>query len=142
MGRKCEICGLRDARYICDSCGRSVCEDCFDPRRWVCTICLSEVNSEGRHSTWASIDYPESWLLRFLFIGFVTVVIGMTIMVASSLFSGVGEVSGGAVFFIGPIPIILSYGPHSILILALAMILTILGAILFFGVGKRSSQET
>lgn len=128
---KCGLCGEYDARYVCESCGRSVCENCFDPKRWVCTECLSKIVGRIGQPTETFTGYPQSRLLPLFFTGFLIVFIGMALMIASSLFSRAGSVSGGAVVFIGPIPIILGSGPFSLHVFILAIILTVIGVIFF-----------
>ncbi len=128
---KCAICGEYDARYVCESCGRGVCENCFDTKRWVCTDCLSKIVDRMGQPTEAFASYPQNRLLPLFFTGFFIVFIGMALMIVSSLFSGAGSVSGGAVVFIGPIPIILGSGPISLHVFTLAIILTVIGVIFF-----------
>ncbi|MBW3011841.1 hypothetical protein KY311_01525 [Candidatus Woesearchaeota archaeon] len=37
--KECDICGKAAAVFTCRMCGRHVCENCFDSRLQVCTIC-------------------------------------------------------------------------------------------------------
>lgn len=131
MAGKCVICGEYDARYVCESCGRSMCENCFNPKRWICTDCLSKIVGRMGQPTETSASYPQNRLLLLFFTGFLIVFIGMALMIMSSLFSEAGSVSGEAVVFIGPIPIILGSGPISLHIFTLAIILTVIGVIFF-----------
>jgi uncharacterized membrane protein len=128
---KCVICGEYDARYVCESCGRSVCKNCFDSKRWVCTDCLSKIVGRMGQPTESFTSYPQNRLLPLFFTGFLIVFIGMALMIVSSLFSEAGSVLGGAVVFIGPIPIILGSGPISLHVFTLAIILTVIGVIFF-----------
>jgi uncharacterized membrane protein len=127
----CGLCGESDARYVCESCGRGVCENCFDPQRWVCTACLSKIVGRMGQPTESSEGYPQSRLLLLFFTGFLIVFIGMALMIVSSLFSGTGSALGGAVIFIGPIPILLGSGPFSLQVFLLAIVLTVVGVIFF-----------
>lgn len=127
----CGLCGEYDARYVCESCGRKVCESCFDAQRWVCTDCLNNIVGRMGQPTESAARYPQSRLLLLFFTGFLIVFIGMALMIASSLLSGTGSVSGGAVIFIGPIPILLGSGPFSLQVFILAIVLTVIGVIFF-----------
>jgi uncharacterized membrane protein len=57
-------------------------------------------------------------------------------MIAMAL-SG-SPVSFGTVVFVGPIPIVLGAGPHSLWAISLAVAITILGVILFLVLRKRA----
>ena len=37
--RKCQICGLRVAKYGCNHCGKNACETCFDLSNGICISC-------------------------------------------------------------------------------------------------------
>jgi len=39
---RCEICGVRDAKYRCLKCGRAVCASCYWVMFGVCKECISE----------------------------------------------------------------------------------------------------
>ena len=69
------------------------------------------------------------------FVAFLTIFVGMLLMAFGSL-SNLGNVSGGAIILIGPIPIILGSGPYSVALIALAAVLTI-GAFVFFFILRR-----
>lgn len=122
----CEICNIHEAMYVCRRCGRSVCGMCFELPSWLCLDCLRQTRRE-------EVTPKEVWSTpsRFFMLGFVMIVIGVSLIMVASIYSKGLGVSGGAVFFIGPIPIILGYGPYSIWIIMFAVILTIL-AIAFF----------
>jgi uncharacterized membrane protein len=64
------------------------------------------------------------------FISFAIIFVGMLLMAFGSL-SNLNGASGGAIILIGPIPIILGGGPYSVVLIALAAVLTILGLVLF-----------
>ena len=68
---------------------------------------------------------------KLLLAGFVLILSGVTLIVASSLLEG-GSVSTGVIIFIGPIPIIIGTGVHSVLAIFLAAVFTILCLIVFF----------
>jgi len=39
---RCEICGVRDAKYRCIKCGRAVCPSCYFVMFGLCRDCISE----------------------------------------------------------------------------------------------------
>ena len=137
MERTCEVCGAHVARYVCDACGRRVCEACFDPPRWLCTECLGKSSPLNHVVGYA---YRPSWLSRVLLTGVFIVFVGVVLMVVAALFSGSGGVSGGAVVFIGPIPIILGSGAFSIPLLVLAILLTVIGLVFYLRERARPSE--
>jgi uncharacterized membrane protein len=67
----------------------------------------------------------------FLF-GFLLMFVGVVVIVAAALLSGDADVSGGAIIFVGPIPIILGAGTDAFLAIVLAAVLTVIGFIVFF----------
>jgi len=69
-------------------------------------------------------------------LAFAAIFIGLVILALGSL-PNPGSVSGGAVILIGPIPIILGSGPYSFVLAALAVVLTIIAAVLFLAVRRR-----
>lgn len=78
-----------------------------------------------------------TWLF---FIAFAMIMIGMLLMTFGPLTGSAGGVSGGAVILIGPIPIILGTGPYSVVMIALAAILTVL-ALGFYLFMRRKVQR-
>jgi len=74
--------------------------------------------------------------LLFL-LAFAAIFIGALLITLGSM-SNSGNVSGGAVILIGPIPIILGGGPYSFVLAELAVILTIVAVILFLIVRRRA----
>jgi len=61
----------------------------------------------------------------------------MVFVVAATILFG-ATTSFGAIAFVGPIPIILGAGPHSIWVITLALALTVLGVVLFVLLRKRA----
>jgi uncharacterized protein (TIGR00304 family) len=59
----------------------------------------------------------------------------MMLMTFGSI-SNLGNVSGGAIILIGPIPIVLGTGPYSLVLVALALVLTVF-ALAFYLVLRR-----
>jgi uncharacterized protein (TIGR00304 family) len=71
-----------------------------------------------------------TWLF---FVAFAVIFIGMLLMALGSISNnGSGNVSGGGVILIGPIPILLGVGPYSGVLVGLAVVLTIFALIFFF----------
>lgn len=130
--RTCEICGKRTARYICQECGREVCQFCFEPNTWVCLDCYDDLKRETPPLEVFSWSTPFK---LFLF-GFLLILIGTIFITMAAVLSG--ALSIGAIIFLGPIPITLGAGPHVIWAIMLAFALTILGIVLFITLRKRA----
>jgi len=81
----------------------------------------------------AAVDATPMWL--FL-IGFSLMFVGVVVLIVATVLQGDANASFASVIFIGPIPIILGAGPHALLALLLAVILTILGFVVFFWLRK------
>lgn len=131
MVKICELCGKRPAKYVCQECGRMVCEFCFDPTTWLCRECRQRLSRERLGLEAAPptrIPWPTP--MKLFLLGFALAVVGVILLTASALLSG-APASTGTVILIGPIPIILGAGPYSHWVLLLAGILTALGVLLF-----------
>ena len=68
--------------------------------------------------------------MKIFLAGFLLIFLGTIILAIAGLMGGVSQ-SLGLVVFIGPIPIILGAGRYSLLMILLAIILTIIGIVLF-----------
>ncbi|HKZ93280.1 MAG TPA: DUF131 domain-containing protein [Candidatus Bathyarchaeia archaeon] len=79
--------------------------------------------------------------LKLFLFGFVLMFAGVIVLVASALLGGDGTVSGGAIIFVGPIPIVLGAGPYAPLAIVLAAVLTIIGFIVFFWMRKQVARS-
>ncbi len=79
----------------------------------------------------------SSLLAKLLPLGFMLIFAGVIVIVASALFSGDSNVSGGAIIFVGPIPIIVGAGTDPFLAVVLAAALTVIGFIVFFWMRRR-----
>lgn len=134
--RLCEICGNRSARYVCQECGRTVCERCLEPNTWLCTDCWKQLQQEvpSQEAERSLISLPSS--IKFLLVGFFLVFIGVVILMIAALIYGLPD-SVGLIVFIGPIPIILGAGEYSLLAIMLAIILTILSITFFMILRKQ-----
>ena len=134
--RICEYCNRNPAMYVCKSCGKTVCESCFNPYVWKCQDCSKRLPvtpsspEEVRVSGWpiASTIFPLAFFLIF---------VGMMIVVLGSILGGGGVGSGGLVVFIGPFPIAIGTGPQSSLMVVVALALAIIGMIVFFLSARR-----
>ena len=79
----------------------------------------------------------ENVPMRLLLAGFFLMFAGIVVLLASALFGGEADVSGGAIIFVGPVPIILGAGPDAFLAIILAAVLTVIGFIVFFWMRKQ-----
>lgn len=130
--KKCAGCGkLSEALHICRACRREVCGDCFEPVAGVCFECHKRLSAEAQ-----SLSLP----MKLFFSGFVLMFAGIVLMMAAAWLYGTSTLSGGAVIFIGPIPIILGVGPHSFLAILLATALTVIWLIFFLTLRKSSQR--
>ena len=129
----CEVCGKRAARYVCQECGRKVCETCLEPHTWVCSDCYSRLKREIPRM----LDAP-SWSLplKLFLVGFFLIFMGMIFIMVTAIISG-APTNFGAIIFVGPVPIILGAGPYSLWAILLAVALTVLGIVLFFALRRR-----
>ncbi|MEM2026720.1 MAG: hypothetical protein QW341_06050 [Candidatus Bathyarchaeia archaeon] len=127
----CEVCGERQAKYICQECGRSICEHCVEPYKLLCLKCSEEIKkSFGSLNRAKEITVFEALPMKVFFLGFLLIFIGMLIMFLTVLFSGLKN-SISLFLFIGPIPIILGAGEHAVPLTILAAIATIVCAAIF-----------
>lgn len=122
----CVVCGTRDASFVCHTCGRVVCHECFDTNRWSCRSCINQTNSPIVKGT---MLIPPTVLF---FVAFVMIFVGILLMSLAPILNHGDIGSVGTVILIGPIPIILGSGPFASVVVVLALLLTIVA--LFFGV--------
>ena len=130
--RTCEICGKRVARYVCQECGREVCQFCLEPNTWVCLDCYHSLKQE----TPKLEVFPWPTPFKLFLLSFLLILVGTSFILIASVLPGTFSI--GAVIFLGPIPIILGAGPHSIWAIILAFTLTILGIVVFITLRKRA----
>jgi len=76
--------------------------------------------------------------MKVFLAGFLFIFLGTIILMVAGLMGGVSN-SFGLVVFIGPIPIILGAGKYSLLAVLLAVVLTIIGIVLFLLLRKVAS---
>ena len=127
--KKCAVCGkLSETLYTCQACKREVCGDCFELAAGVCVDCQRRLRVEAP---------SRSLPMTLFFLGFVLMFAGIVIMMAAAVLYGSSTLSGGAVLIVGPIPIILGFGPYSLLAILLAVALTIIWLVFFLTLRKR-----
>lgn len=73
----------------------------------------------------------------FLF-GFLLVFLGVVVLIVAALFGGGVEASGAVILFVGPVPIILGAGPYSFFAILLAVVLTVIGFVVFVWTRKKA----
>ena len=130
----CTLCGRSPASYVCQSCGRTVCGNCFDPSLWFCVDCRAKASQPRAQEPRLAPSLPvANWLF---IIAFVVIFIGLMVMAFSALTSS-GSVGGGAVILIGPIPIILGTGPYSTVLVGIAAALTLFSIVAFLLLRRR-----
>jgi len=131
MIRKCEICKKRDAKYVCQECGRQICELCFDPSLWLCRDCVEKMQqSLPRIYKTSMIPYAVDGFMKILTIGFIIMFIGIILIMMATILGG-GKISGGIIIFpFIPIPLIFGFGPEAIATIIIAAILMIILIIL------------
>jgi len=131
--RECEICGRRSTMYVCRECGREICDSCFYVPWWLCMECYDRAakHPEAHADRFREVEGAPLAFKLFM-IGFFVIFIGIMLVMAASLLLPGSNVSGGGIFLIGPITIVFGYGQYSILIIAFALILTIVGVAFFF----------
>ena len=83
--KTCEICGVREAKFVCSECGREVCPIDFDTSRWICIDCINKLKLEERRPTvlYTGNNFLELTLLSFL--AFILIVIGFFILTIGNL---------------------------------------------------------
>lgn len=98
----------------------------------------SDGNAEGR-----SNGEPRGFrgFLALFFIGFLTIFLGIIILIVAALSYGGGSVNFGALIFIGPFPIVIGAGPEASFMVLVAIILAVLGVIMFF-IMRRGVKKT
>jgi uncharacterized membrane protein len=65
-------------------------------------------------------------------IGFFLIFAGIIVLIFAAMPQGNTGASSAVVIFVGPIPIVLGAGPQAFLAILLAVILTIIGFVIFF----------
>jgi uncharacterized membrane protein len=81
---------------------------------------------------------PRKFFILFA-IGFVMILVGIIILIAAALFSGV-SMDFGAIIFIGLIPIVVGVGPHASWIVLFAIILALLSILMFLIIRMKTGR--
>ncbi len=116
MTVKCEGCGVRNAKYVCQNCGSKVCPSCFNPHLEFCIKCAGSSYSE------AGLEYGIGF--KIMILGFALAFLGILITIILAILTGVGDLS--FVILLLPIPIGVVAGPYGGILLILALILTVI----------------
>jgi len=95
MGKICEICGQQTAKYVCSDCGKSVCENCFIPERWLCVECYRK-RTEAPRPVHNTVPY------KLFLAGFTLTAIGSILIAFAPLFGT--SFQGGGFVWIFPFP--------------------------------------
>ena len=132
--KTCEVCGKRAARYICQECGREVCQFCFEPNTWFCSDFYNSLKRET--SALESFQWATPFKL-FLF-GFVLMFAGIIVVIIATVLFGT-SMDAGAIIWIFPLPPIgFSTEPYAFWAILLGVALTVLGLVLFITLRKRA----
>jgi uncharacterized membrane protein len=87
---------------------------------------------EGNMETSGEGMPVHSRFFLLLLTGFVLVVVGVVVVLVAMVLTGSGSVSGGAVIFIGPFPIVIGAGPDATWLVLFGIILSVLSMVVFF----------
>ena len=82
----------------------------------------------------------SSRFFLLLFLGFILVAVGIAVILVASVLYGGGSVSGGAVIFIGPFPIVIGAGPDITWIVSISVVLAVLSVVLFFVMNRKMKK--
>jgi len=69
---------------------------------------------------------------KLFLLGFFLMFVGIIVLVVAALSQGNVDFSGVVAVFVGPVPIILAAGPYAPFLIVLAVVLTIIGFVVFF----------
>lgn len=140
MAKMCEVCGERASRYVCQGCGRAVCELCIEPHTWLCPDCYGRrVREPTPSENIEEIAPPIPSAIKLFFIGFMLVFIGVIVLMLTVLLSGITR-SFGLILLLGPIPIIFGAGENVTPLLIVAAILTIICIAIFIILNRRIAK--
>jgi len=98
------------------------------------------VNMEKTSRFNKNSEDPQKFLILII-IGFLLTFAGIIILILAAIIFGEGSANFGALLFIGPIPIIVGFGPEAPMIVLLAIILTVLSIIMFLIMRKEEKQK-
>jgi uncharacterized membrane protein len=72
-----------------------------------------------------------------LILGSILVFVGIVVILIATVLYGSGSVSGNAIIFIGPFPIVIGAGPDVTLIVLFSIILAFLSIVVFLVMNRR-----
>jgi len=78
------------------------------------------------------LEATSNLSLKLFMVGSLLMFAGVIVLIVSALLGGDGTVSGGAIIFVGPIPIVLGAGPYAFFAVVLVVVLTIISFVVFF----------
>lgn len=134
QAKTCAVCRNRSARYVCQECGRGICEACFEPQTWLCVDCHESLKPPAQSSERSPWPFP----LKLFLIGLSLILTGTLLVVIAAIFSG-DPSAAGAIIFVGPIPIMWGTWPYPDWTIILAVVLTLLGIVVFIFGRKRTA---
>jgi len=73
----------------------------------------------------------------FLILGFVFVLVGVTVILVTAVLYGGGSANFGGVIFVGPFPIVIGAGPDAMLMVLFGIVLAVLSVIMFLVMSRR-----
>jgi len=126
----CSVCGSQPSTYVCQSCGRPTCRNCFDTSSWTCRACKLQTTPPSQGDSWTAPPTQYSLGSLLFLLAFAAIFIGMILVALGSLSSSTNPSASG-IILIGPIPIILGAGPYSFDLIALSIGLTIVALVVF-----------
>jgi len=97
---------------------------------------LRNIDEENRETVGKGLALSYKFFL-LLFLGFILIVVGMVVILVASVFYGGGSVSGGAVIFIGPFPIVIGAGPDVTWVVFFSIILAVLSIVVLLVINKK-----
>lgn len=89
-------------------------------------------------------EQEETFTLPFklFLLGFLIVFVGVIVLVVAAVLQGdEADISSVVLVFVGPIPVILGSGPYAPFMLVLAVILTIIGFVVFFWMRREARRS-
>ena len=69
--------------------------------------------------------------------GFISVFVGVLILVIAAAIGGSSSVSGGIIIFIGPFPIVVGAGPDAIWLILIVTVLAITSVLVFVAIRRK-----
>ncbi len=116
MSARCEVCGRKQALFVCSRCGRKVCRSCFDPITWMCSSCREAMGLTPAPGP----GLPFSWLAA-----------GLALIFLGSLLTALGFLLAGQQGFVVVFPFfVLAGGPAPAYLIILFAVMALLVVLL------------